>query len=79
MVSFRPLAAVIVMVAACVGGGAAQGHGQGPGPKPPSDVTANEKPKLEGINCTYGIACPIISIPVPEVPSEAIKPSPPRP
>jgi hypothetical protein len=34
---------------------------------------------LEGINCTYGIACPIISTPVPDVPLETIKPSPPRP
>jgi hypothetical protein len=77
MKSFRYLAAGLVMVASCVGGAAAQS--QSPGPKPPPGRPSNERPKLEGINCTYGIACPIISIPVPDVPLETIKPSPPRP
>jgi len=79
MVSFRYLAAGLVMVASCVGDAAAQEQSQSPGPKPPPSAPYNEKPKLEGINCTYGIAWPIISIPMPDVPLETFKPSPPRP
>jgi len=79
MVSLRYLAAALVMIASCGGGADAQKPSQSPGPKAPPSTPANEKPKLEGINCTYGIACPIISIPVPDVPLGTIKPSPARP
>jgi len=78
MESFRCLAAGLVMVAACVGAAAAQEPGQSPGPKPSSSAS-NEKPKLEGTNCTYGIACPIIGILVPDIQLERIKASPPWP
>ena len=78
MVSFRLLAAGLIMVALCVGSAAAQEPSRSQG-KPPPSAPSNEKPKLEGIKCTYGVACPIIGIPVPDVPLETIKPSPPRP
>ena len=79
MVSFRLLAAGLIMVALCVGSAAAQEPSRSQGPKPPPSAPSNEKPKLEGIKCTYGVACPIIGIAVPDVPLETIKPSPPRP
>ena len=79
MESFRCLAVGLVMVAACVGAAAAEEPGQSPGPKPSSSAPSNEKPKLEGTNCTYGIACPIIGILVPDIQLERIKASPPWP
>jgi hypothetical protein len=79
MLSFRYFAAGLIMAVTYVGGAAAQEPSRSPGPKAPPSASSIDKPKLEGINCTYGIACPIISIPVPDVPLETIKPCPPRP
>jgi len=81
MVSLRYPTVGLVMVALCVGNAAAQEPSPDPKPPPsaPSSAPSNETPKLEGIHCTYGIACPIIGIAVPDVPLETIKPSPPRP
>jgi hypothetical protein len=79
MVSFCYLLVGLILAALCVAGAAAQEPSQRPAPTPPSSAPSNETLKLEGINCTYGIACPIVSIPVPDVPLETIKPSPLRP
>ena len=79
MVSFRYFVAGLVMAVSCVAGAAGQEPSQSPDPKAPPSAPSNEKSKLKGIHCTYGIACPIVSIPVPDVPLELIKPSPPRP
>ena len=79
MLSMHPYAAAFVVVALSTGDVGAQEPVQVPNPKPAPSAPSNDKPKLNGINCTHGIACPIISVPVPDVPLDTTKPPPPRP
>jgi hypothetical protein len=79
MLSFHPFVAAFVVVAFSVGDAGAQEPVQVPNPKPVPSAPSNDKPKSNGINCTHGIACPIISVPVPDVPLDTPKSLPSRP
>jgi hypothetical protein len=46
-------------------------------PKPAQSTPPKDKPESKGIDCRHGIACPIISIPIPDVPLDTPKPSAP--
>jgi hypothetical protein len=80
MVSIRPLAAALVVTALSVGAVLAQEPGGGSEPKPAPNVQpSKDRPELKGISCTHGVACPIISVPIPDVPLDPTKPTePPR-
>ena len=78
--SIRPLAVALVAVALSIGSVGAQEPDRGSQPKPAPIVPPSKgNQELKGISCTRGIACPIISVPIPDVPLAPNKPAEPRP
>jgi hypothetical protein len=75
MVSLHHIVAALIIVAACMGTAAAQEPSADP--KPAQSTSSKDKPEPKGIDCRHGIACPIISIPIPDVPLDTPKPSAP--
>ena len=75
MASLHHIVAVLVIVASCMGPAAAQEPSADP--KPAQNAPSKDKQESKGIDCRHGIACPIISIPIPEVQLDTPKPSAP--
>ena len=75
MASLHHIVAALAIVASCIGTAAAQEPSADP--KPAQSTSSKDKPEPKGIDCRHGIACPIISIPIPDVPLDTPKPSAP--
>jgi hypothetical protein len=75
----RALAAVLVAIALSTGAASASEPVPTQEAKPATDVPAKAKPQRGGISCTSGFACPIISVPIRDVPPTSSRPSSTRP